>query len=93
MSSTGSVTEAGTSSSPSMWRIRKCSFGKPLALAAIFARNVAVLCESAGFSLSTEERGRLFEWITGDLKSGAEAVPREKTEPETPATPETAAEA
>jgi hypothetical protein len=41
---------------------------EPLALAAIFARNVAVLCESAGFSLSTQERSRLFDWITGDLR-------------------------
>jgi len=41
---------------------------EPLALAAIFAKNVAVLCESAGFALSAEERGRLFDWITGDLR-------------------------
>jgi len=41
---------------------------EPLALAAIFAKNVAVLCESAGFALSPEERGRLFDWITGDLR-------------------------
>jgi hypothetical protein len=74
---------------------RYCQSGpeEPLALAAIFARNVAVLCESAGFSLSTEERGRLFEWITGDLKAGAEVVPVEKAGPETPEAPETAAEA
>ena len=52
---------------------RYCQAGpeEPLALAAIFARNVAVLCESAGFSLSAEERGRLFDWITGDLRPEA----------------------
>jgi len=60
----------------------------PLALAAIFARNVAVLCESAGFSLSTEERERLFEWITGDLKEEvAEKPEAEKAEEEKPAEP------
>ncbi|HTQ79044.1 MAG TPA: NYN domain-containing protein [Thermoanaerobaculia bacterium] len=46
---------------------------EPLGLAAIFARNVAVLCESAGFALSTEERQRLFDWITGDLRHGETA--------------------
>jgi hypothetical protein len=40
----------------------------PLELARIFAKNVAVLCESAGFALSAEERDRLFDWITGDLR-------------------------
>jgi hypothetical protein len=56
---------------------RYCQAGpeEPLALAAIFARNVAVLCESAGFSLSAEERGRLFDWITGDLRPEAGGEP------------------
>jgi hypothetical protein len=44
---------------------------EPLALAMIFAKNVAVLCESAGFALSPDERGRLFDWITGDLREEA----------------------
>jgi NYN domain-containing protein len=46
---------------------------EPLALASIFAKNVAVLCESAGFTLSPEERTMLFSWITGDLRPEAEA--------------------
>jgi hypothetical protein len=66
---------------------RYCQAGpeEPLALAAIFAKNVAVLCESAGFSLSAEERTRLFDWITGDLRPEAGGGAEPAATPEKPA--------
>jgi hypothetical protein len=66
---------------------RYCQAGpeEPLALAAIFAKNVAVLCESAGFSLSSDERTRLFDWITGDLRPEAGGGAEPAAAPEKPA--------
>ncbi|HXO21662.1 MAG TPA: NYN domain-containing protein [Thermoanaerobaculia bacterium] len=46
----------------------------PLSLAGRFAKNVLVLCDSAGLQLSPEERERLSDWLLGDLRPAAAEV-------------------